>query len=107
MSRDQISVHMSDLTEYVHRNGILSEDISGAASHHLAGHVAIPDTVFGDLGQESGLHGAVHDHIGRMHDHVHRVAGSVRDLGAAVHGAQGDYVANEDHHADTYRRILG
>lgn len=106
MSRDRISVHMSDLTEYVGRNGSLSDDITGAGSHHLDAHRAIPDTVFGDLGQESGLHGTVHDHINRMHTHVNLLAGSVRDLGHAVDGAKGDYLADEDYHANTYRRLM-
>lgn len=106
MSHDRISVRMSDLTEYVGRNGSLSDDIGGAGSRHLDGHRAIPDTVFGDLGQESGLHGTVHDHINRMHTHVNRLAGSVRDLGHAVDGAKGDYQADEDYHANTYRGLM-
>jgi hypothetical protein len=36
---------------------------------------------------------------------VHRLAGSVRDLGHAVDGARGDYLANEDLHADSYRGL--
>ena len=105
MGRDRFSVNPADLADYVSRNGTLSEDIGGAGEQHLAGHLSLSGTMFGDLGHESGLHDAVGDHITRMHDHVHRLAGSVRDLGHAVHGAKGDYEANEDLYADSYRRI--
>jgi hypothetical protein len=97
---------MSDLGEYVGRNGQLSDDIGGATERHLAGHLAISSTMFGDLGEESGLHGAVSDHLNQMHGHVHRLAGSVRDLGQAVDGAKGDYQADEEYHANTYRKIM-
>ena len=106
MSHDRISVRTADLTEYVSRNGTLSDDISGATRQHLAQHQTISGTMFGDLGHETGLHNTVHDHLTRMQHHVHRLAGSVRDLGHAVHGAKGDYEANEDLHANTYRRIM-
>jgi hypothetical protein len=106
MSRDRISVNTSDLAEYVGRNGTLSDDIGGAGQQHLAGHLSISGTMFGDLGHESGLHNTVHEHLNRMHDHVHRLSGSVRDLGHAVDGAKGDYHADEEHHAHTYRRIM-
>lgn len=105
MSRDRFSVRASDLSEYVSRNGTLSDDIGGAGAKHLAGHQSISATLFGDLGHESGLHGTVQDHLTRMHGHVHRLAGSVRDLGHAVDGARGDYLANEDLHADSYRGL--
>jgi len=106
MSRDRISVDTADLTDYVHRNGRLSDDISGATERHLGGHLTISPTMFGDLGHESGLHNTVGDHLTRMHGHVHRLAGSVRDLGQAVDGAKGDYQADEQYHADSYRKIL-
>ena len=105
MSHDRISVNTADLADYVSRNGTLSDDITGARDRRLAGHLSLSGTMFGDLGQESGLHDAVGDHITRMHDHVHRLAGSVRDLGHAVHGAKGDYEANEDLYADNFRRV--
>ena len=106
MSNDRISVNMSDLSDYVGRNGTLSDDVGGAGEAHLVGHLSISATMFGDLGHESGLHGTVSDHLGRMHGHVHRLAGDVRSLGRAVHGARGDYEANEDLSAHNYRKII-
>ena len=106
MGRDRISVDTADLTDYVGRNGRLSDDIGGAGERHLAGHLTPSSAMFGDLGDESGLHGAVGDHINRMHGHVHRLARSVRDLGQAVDGAKGDYQADEEYHANTYRKIM-
>jgi hypothetical protein len=106
VSNDRISVNMSDLSDYVGRNGTLSDDVSGAGEAHLAGQLSISGTIFGDLGHETGLHATVRDHIGRMHGHVHRLAGDVRSLGHAVHGARGDYEANEDLHEHTYRKIM-
>jgi hypothetical protein len=105
LSRDRISADTADLSDYVSRNGTLSDDIGGASDKHLSGHLSLSGTMFGDLGHESGLHGAVGDHITRMHGHVRRLAGSVRDLGHAVHGAKGDYEADEDLHADAFRRV--
>ena len=106
MTHDRISADMSDLADYVGRNGRLSDDIGSAGQQHLGDHLALPATLFGDLGHESGLHHAVGEHITRMHDHVHRLAGSVRSLGHAVDGAKGDYEADEEHRAHTYRRII-
>jgi hypothetical protein len=105
MSQKGFSARTSDLSEYVARNGTLSDDLGGAGREHLAGHQSISATMFGDLGHESGLHGTLQGHLTRMHDHVHRLAGSVRDLGHAVDGARADYEANEELHADSYRRI--
>ena len=106
VSNDRISVSTSDLSDYVGRNGTLSDEVGGAGEAHLAGHLSISATVFGDLGHESGLQATVRDHIGRMHGHVHRLAGDVRSLGHAVHGAKGDYEANEDLYATNYRKIM-
>jgi hypothetical protein len=107
VSNDRISVHTSDLAEYVGRNSRLSDDVGGATEQHLGGHLSISGNMFGDLGHESGLHNTVGDHINRMHGHVHKLAGSVRDLGHAVHGAKGDYEANEDLYASNYGKIMG
>jgi hypothetical protein len=106
MANDRISVNMSDLADYVGRNRTLSDDIGSAGDRHLSQHLSLSGTMFGDLGQESGLRDAVGQHIGRMHGHVQKLAGGVRDLGHAVHGAKGDYEANDELFANNYRKII-
>lgn len=104
---DGISVDTSDLARYNSRAGALSDEIVGAAKSHLAGNLSLPGNLFGDLGDESGLHSALTDHLDRMHTHMHSVAGSVHDLGQSVHTAKGDYETDEQVFGDQFRRILG
>ena len=104
MAHEKISLHTEDLAEYATRNGQVSDDIAGAANTHL-GNLSVSPTMFGDLGDETGMHGTLTGHLSDMHGHVHTIAGNVRTLGHAVHGAKGDYEANDDLTADWYRRI--
>ncbi|GAA5151758.1 hypothetical protein GCM10023214_02980 [Amycolatopsis dongchuanensis] len=102
-----ISVDTADLARYHSHAGGLSDDIVGAAKNHLAANLSLPGNLFGDLGEESGLHGSLTDHLDRMHTHVHSVAGAVHDLGQSVRTAKGDYESDEQLFGDQFRRILG
>lgn len=104
---DGINVDTGDLARYHSRAGALSDEIVGSAKAHLAGNLSLPGNLFGDLGQESGLHASLTDHLDRMHSHVHSLAGGVHDLGQSVHTAKGDYEADEQLFGDTFRQILG
>jgi hypothetical protein len=104
VAHEKISLHTDDLAEYATRNGQVSDDISTAANTHLA-NTSISPTMFGDLGDETGMHNTLSGHMNDMHGHVHTIAGNVRTLGHAVHGAKGDYEYNDELTADWYRRI--
>jgi hypothetical protein len=107
MASDGISVNTDNLARYHSRAGALSDEIVGAAKNHLAGNLSLPGTLFGDLGQESGLQSSLGDHLERMHTHMHSLAGGVHDLGRAVRAAKGDYEADEQLFGEQFRRILG
>ena len=100
-----MSLHTSDLADYTGKNARLAGDVRGAANDHL-GNVSLPADLFGDLGHETPLHATVAHHLGQMHKHTHSVAGSVHDLGHAVHGAKNDYEADQDLHAGGFKRLL-
>lgn len=104
MAQQKISVHTDDLADYTARNGQVASDISDAANTHLS-NTSVSPTMFGDLGHETGMHDTLSNHLSDMHSHVHTIAGNVRDLGTAVHGAKGDYQANDELFAGWYQGI--
>ena len=101
----EIDVHLPALQAYVSKNGQLADDIRGIAAAKLAGLRSLPPDMFGDLGQESGLHGHVGSQIGELHDHVHATAGTIHGLGRSVSDAHTDYVLNDQDHQDIFNRL--
>jgi hypothetical protein len=101
----RISIHTSDLANYVARNANFADDIGSAAAAHLSGHLSLSPTMFGDLGQETGAHARLGGQLNQLHDHLHSTSGSLRDLGHSVHSAQSDYTANEESFAARLTRL--
>jgi len=104
VGHEKFSLHTDELGDYASRNSQVSSDITSAANTHLGG-LSVSPTMFGDLGHETGMHQTLSGHVSDLHGHVHKIAGHVRNLGEAVLGAQGDYLANEETVAESYRRI--
>lgn len=104
MSNQGFSVEYGDLDEYVAKNGGIADGVAGTADAHLSG--SIPSDMFGDLGEETGLHGHLSNTISQLHDHVHATSHSVRSLGHAVHRARTDYQYNEDDHSEHFNKII-
>jgi len=101
----KIDVHLPALQVYVSKNGQLADDVRGVATGKLAGLRSLPADLFGDLGQESGLHGHLGSQIGELHDHVHATAEAMHGLGRSVHDAHNDYVQNDQDHQDIFTRL--
>jgi hypothetical protein len=107
VSGKHIHTDTAAMADYAARSGRLADSVRGLAGSHLAQHRSVPANCFGDVGAEAGVHSALSDHISGLHDAVHATAGSVDDLGRAVHVAGVDYTLDEQDKASIFQRLQG